>query len=477
MRVAILISGMPRSFTKYLWPFLKELPDSFHLYISLPKDQPDRYLNNTCDINILTTDPHVRAIYIDSALPEVRTGLTPRELNTVFQWYRLSVLAQKIPHEYDIIIRCRPDIAILQKVEEFHALFIAPLPDGHIYIPEGHNLCSTDIVPADLISKCINDQFAFGSATTMRDIYCRMYENLVFHDGEPLISEHQLCSFLERTSVSVVRIPLSYKLILSECTVITISGDSGSGKSTISKLLFDVFPYDKSLLFETDRYHKWDRGSPNYISFTHLNPYANHLDRLASDVFSLSIGEDIHTVDYDHSSGRFTAEERIPAAKYLLICGLHTNYESTIRNLSDLKIFIDTEQTLKEYWKIVRDSQSRGVSAETVRQTIRRRLGDYEEFISPQQKYANIVVQYFPLYKDCSFDDIGLSLILRGEIKEYIDSHIIDIADSYETSLEETRIVFCHPERVASLHYPEHDLKDGYDGILQYIFLCLLWST
>ena len=478
VRVAILISGMPRSFMKYLWPFLKELPENFHFFLSLPKDQPDQYMNQACDITLLTRDPHVKAIYIDTVLPDIRAELTPREMNTIFQWFRLSELERKVPkHQYDILVRCRPDITMLQTVSEFQAHFCSQLPDGHIYIPEGHNICNSDIVSSELVSQCINDQFAYGNEATMRNVYCRMFENLIIEEGKPIISEHQLYNFLHKNAVTILRPLLPYKLILSDCTVITISGDSGAGKSTIAKLLTDVLPYDKHLLFETDRYHKWERGSANYLSYTHLNPYANHLERLSSDVFSLSIGEDIHAVDYDHATGRFTSEEHISSAKYLLICGLHTNYESSVRNISDLKIFVDTEQSLKEHWKIVRDAGSRGATAEAVKETIRRRQGDYETFILPQQQYANIVIHYFPLHKDGTFDEIGLSVVLRGEAKDYIDSQLIAIAEAYETSAAQTQLVFCHPEYVSRLHHPACHLKEGYTGILQYIFLCLLWNT
>ena len=50
----------------------------------------------------------------------------------------------------------------------------------------------------------------------------------------------------------------------------------------------------ETCILETDRYHKWERGNENYKTYTHLNPYANHLERMSEDVFQYKIGQDVY---------------------------------------------------------------------------------------------------------------------------------------------------------------------------------------
>ena len=47
------------------------------------------------------------------------------------------------------------------------------------------------------------------------------------------------------------------------------------------------------------------------------------------DVYNLKIGHEIYAVDYDHSTGKFTQEEKIEAKNNIILCGLHTLYNNT----------------------------------------------------------------------------------------------------------------------------------------------------
>ena len=149
--------------------------------------------------------------------------------------------------------------------------------------------------------------------------------------------DNNLYKYLESISIYYKLIPIDYKLILSECNIIAIAGDSGSGKSTLSKIVNLLFKKEASIL-ETDRYHKWERGDENYQKFTHLNPYANNLEKMSEDIYQLKIGSDIYQVDYDHSSGKFTQKQKIVNTKNLVVCGLHTLYQQNMNELLNLKI-------------------------------------------------------------------------------------------------------------------------------------------
>ena len=61
--------------------------------------------------------------------------------------------------------------------------------------------------------------------------------------------------------------------------VISISGPSGVGKTTISNLIISVLEANSAIIISGDDSHKWERGSDNWKNFTHLNPEANNIDK------------------------------------------------------------------------------------------------------------------------------------------------------------------------------------------------------
>jgi uridine kinase len=229
---------------------------------------------------------------------------------------------------------------------------------------------------------------------------------------------------------------MAYKLILSNCFTIAVCGDSGAGKSTLSKLIQDVLPFDQTLLFETDRYHKWERGNENYQKYTHLNPYANHLEKMYEDVYDLKIGNDIYQVDYDHHTGKFTTKEEIKSRDNILICGLHTLYDNKMKELVDIKIYVDTDRELLKKWKIQRDVQERGYSMEKVLEHISTREKDYETHILVQKEKSDIIINF---YED-SENVIKCNLIINNPIfSNKILKDLIEL--KYTVKFEEEHLI------------------------------------
>ena len=249
-------------------------------------------------------------------------------------------------------------------------------------------------------NKSLN-QFTNGDMVNDNIIITKNYELLcqLIHLYEYNLNNHNyldnvLYNFLKDFSINYQVIDIDYKLIISNCNLIAIAGDSGSGKSTLSKYLNKLYGNDVITL-ETDRYHKWERGDVNYNTYSHLNPNANHLEKMYKDVYDLKLGNEIYQVDYDHASGKFTQKEKIESKKNVIVCGLHTMYETNINTISDIKIYLDTDRELIKKWKIQRDVNERGYTLEKVLKQIEIREKDYEEFISKQKENADIVIRFY----------------------------------------------------------------------------------
>lgn len=255
-----------------------------------------------------------------------------------------------------------------------------------------------------------------------------------------------LYNYLQINNIQYELIDIDYKLILSKCNIIAIAGDSGSGKSTLLKALTPLFGEENILALETDRYHKWERGNENYQTYTHLNPYANYLEKMYEDVYDLKIGNEIYQVDYDHNTGKFTQKEKIDSKKNIVICGLHTIYGNKIKNIIDIKIYIDTDRELLKKWKIQRDVVERGYSIEKVMKQIEVREKDYEKYIIRQKENSDIIINFYE-----ENENIECNLIIQNK---YIINVILQelLKLNYDIQYENNNVVIKLKNKVVFLN-------------------------
>jgi uridine kinase len=115
---------------------------------------------------------------------------------------------------------------------------------------------------------------------------------------------------------------------------------------------------------------------------------------MEDDIFNLKFGNDIYQVDYDHKNGKFTEKQLIEPSETTIVCGLHSLYTKN-ENLYNLKIFLDTDNSLKTQWKINRDVNERGYSYEKVITQIKNRKSDYLKYIKPQKNNSDIVIKFY----------------------------------------------------------------------------------
>jgi uridine kinase/ribulose-5-phosphate 4-epimerase/fuculose-1-phosphate aldolase len=174
--------------------------------------------------------------------------------------------------------------------------------------------------------------------------------------------------------------------------VISIAGSSGVGKTTLAKLL--LINYEKYIHLTGDNYHKWERGNHNWNKYTHLDPQANELEKAFLDLSSLKDGHTISVSQYSHDTGKFCTPKKVKSEGVIIHEGLHSLYTEELRKVSDLKIFVDTDEDLKLEWKIERDMKERGYTRSQVLEAIHSRQADEVKYIDPQRQHADIVVKF-----------------------------------------------------------------------------------
>ncbi len=179
--------------------------------------------------------------------------------------------------------------------------------------------------------------------------------------------------------------------------LVSIAGESGSGKDTLSNALTSLFGAASTVSVSGDDYHHWDRRNPMWQAFTHLHPHANDLPAMEKDLLALQNGQSVRVRHYDHGSGRMTKPRKLSARDVILFSGLHALYFPSLRTASDLSIYLDMEESLRRRFKIKRDMEERGHLLETIERSLELREKDSEEYIRPQRKDADLVLRLMDL--------------------------------------------------------------------------------
>lgn len=284
--------------------------------------------------------------------------------------------------------------------------------------------------------------------------------------------------------------------------VIGIGGDSGSGKHTACDILTDIIGQSNVLAVNGDDVHKWDRGHDMWKVVSHLDPEGNDLYLQVEHARSLYQGKTIRKVMYNHDIGKFTKPMQISPNRFIFFVGLHPFYLGSMRNIFDIKIYMDTDQDLAHEWKIGRDIRKRGYTEKQVRNQIKARENDYLKFILPQKQFADIVVRYYRYHNKSELQsegnedklNLGISIMmdnslsvhsLVAELKEIpglaVEFHQEDdllhqsITCEGDISSEQvTHIAEVVIPQLNELNISMANWRAGPDGIVQLCFLVFL---
>ena len=174
-----------------------------------------------------------------------------------------------------------------------------------------------------------------------------------------------------------------------------IGGDSGTGKSTLVGGIYRIFGPDKITNINLDDYHTFDRAQRKIYNLTALHPAANNMALMGKHAWQLKNGEKIIKPVYDHSTGTFTEPEEVEPKPIVIIGGLFPFFTQELRDVFDLKVYLDPDEELKRTWKIQRDAGRRGYTIEQVMKEIAARQEDIRKHIEPQKEYADIIIRFY----------------------------------------------------------------------------------
>jgi phosphoribulokinase len=173
-----------------------------------------------------------------------------------------------------------------------------------------------------------------------------------------------------------------------------IVGDSGAGKTTLTRGLVRILGEQQVTHVSADHYHRYDRTQRSERGLTPLHPECNYLDILEQHLRHLRAGEPIVKPVYRHQDGSFAAAEYVRPAQFTIVEGLLGFHTAPMRDVYDVRVFLSPPEDLRRKWKVQRDCSRRGYTTDEVLAELDRREADAEAFIRPQRRYADIVISF-----------------------------------------------------------------------------------
>lgn len=178
--------------------------------------------------------------------------------------------------------------------------------------------------------------------------------------------------------------------------VIGIAGGSGSGKTSVTNAIYDVFKDHSVVVIEHDYYYK----DQSHLSFeerletNYDHPLAFDTDLLIQHIHQLIHRQSIEKPIYDYTKHTRSAETMMIEPKDVIIVeGILILEDVELRELMDIKLFVDTDADLRIVRRILRDIHERGRSIDSViEQYLSVVRPMHNQFVEPTKKYADIIV-------------------------------------------------------------------------------------
>ncbi|HPM03383.1 MAG: uridine kinase [Candidatus Cloacimonetes bacterium] len=196
---------------------------------------------------------------------------------------------------------------------------------------------------------------------------------------------------------------------MSKPVIIGIAGGSGSGKTTITKEINNTFENKVSILMQDNYYKNFDKLSMEErakINFDHpnsfdINLFIEHIESLKNKI-------PIEMPIYDFKNHLRSHESiMIQPTSIIIIEGILIFDNKKLRELMDIKIFVDTDADIRILRRIQRDIKERGRSLDSIidqyLETVRPM---HIEFVEPSKRHADIIVP------EGGFNKIAIDMII-----------------------------------------------------------------
>lgn len=178
--------------------------------------------------------------------------------------------------------------------------------------------------------------------------------------------------------------------------LIGITGGTGSGKSTIAKAIYSKFSEDCIAMIEHDSYYKNQSGLSfeERVKTNYDHPSAFDTDLMLKHLQDLIDGKSIEKPIYDFEKHTRREETILVKSKSIIIVeGIMILEDERLRDILDIKIYVDTDADVRIIRRLVRDINERGRTVESViEQYLNVVRPMHMQFVEPTKRYADIII-------------------------------------------------------------------------------------
>ena len=178
--------------------------------------------------------------------------------------------------------------------------------------------------------------------------------------------------------------------------VIGVAGGSGSGKTTVVRRIVDSLGPEHVTLLDHDRYYR-DRNDLRLEERAALN--YDHPDSLETDLMvqhmrRLKAGQAVEAPRYDFTRhARLTEKDTVQPRRALIVEGILILTDAALRELMDIKVFVDTDSDTRFIRRLQRDVAERGRTMESVIDQYQSTVKPmHREFVEPSKRYADVII-------------------------------------------------------------------------------------
>ncbi|MGE5654966.1 MAG: uridine kinase [Bacillota bacterium] len=184
---------------------------------------------------------------------------------------------------------------------------------------------------------------------------------------------------------------------MSRPVVIGIAGGSGSGKTTVARAILEALGESNIVVLEHDSYYK----AQDHLTFeqrvktNYDHPLAFDTELLIEHIKQLMDGKTIAKPIYDFSVHTRKPDERVTVEPrdIIIIEGFLIYEDQRLRDLMDIKLFVDTDADVRIVRRIMRDIRDRGRTVESVvHQYLDVVRPMHMQFVEPTKRYADVII-------------------------------------------------------------------------------------
>lgn len=182
---------------------------------------------------------------------------------------------------------------------------------------------------------------------------------------------------------------------MSDILVIGIAGGTGSGKTTLMKKIIERFQDEVTVISHDNYYKRHDELTYEQRCLLNYDePAALETDLMAIHLDKLRHGEAIDCPVYDFSQHNRSDETiHIVPRHVIIVEGILIFENKPLRDLMDIRIFVDTDADVRLCRRIKRDVNKRGRTIESVLTQYQETVKPmHEMYVEPSKKFANIIV-------------------------------------------------------------------------------------